>query len=244
MRHKASQPLVDRWRRLPATTARLIGEVAERRHLHALAAVVVTMSLGGGSYLAVTTVGGGSPSEPSALPGSTPTGESELPRPTDEVTAVEGRPASGGSSVPEASGRPETAVPSTGVTPDAPSSRGPETESPVTTTPTVPPTPATPSSPSADASIATEDVTPPITSLSEEFPETDAVEFRLSANEPVSFACSLDGAAYAPCATQMFLSDLDPGWHTLAVRATDAAGNTDPSPAETRWHASGGSSDE
>jgi hypothetical protein len=42
----------------------------------------------------------------------------------------------------------------------------------------------------------------------------------------------------------MLLSDLDPGWHTLAVQATDAAGNTDLSPAETRWHANAGSADE
>lgn len=59
--------------------------------------------------------------------------------------------------------------------------------------------------------------------------------FWLSADEAASFACSLDGAAYSPCDSPMRYSDLDPGWHTFAVRAVDAAGNADPSPARTRW---------
>jgi hypothetical protein len=34
------------------------------------------------------------------------------------------------------------------------------------------------------------------------------------------------------------------GWHTFAVRATDAAGNVDPNPAEVRWHATEGGSED
>jgi hypothetical protein len=94
----------------------------------------------------------------------------------------------------------------------------------------------------ATPSGAPEDTTPPKTSLSEEFPARDAATFSFSANERATFACSLDGAAYVPCDSPTSYSDLDPGWHTFAVRATDAAGNVDPSPAETRWHARDGRS--
>ena len=50
-----------------------------------------------------------------------------------------------------------------------------------------------------------------------------------------TFECSLDGAAYASCASTHSYTDLHPGWHTFAVRATDPAGNVDGSPASTRW---------
>jgi hypothetical protein len=86
------------------------------------------------------------------------------------------------------------------------------------------------------------DVTPPDTSLSEQFPQGDAAVFTFGANEPASFVCSLDGAAYAPCANAVHLTDLDPGAHTFAVRATDLAGNSDPSPAVVSWHANRGPS--
>ena len=55
------------------------------------------------------------------------------------------------------------------------------------------------------------------------------------ANESATFACSLDEAAYTPCDSPTRYADLHPGWHTFAVRATDAAGNVDPTPAEVRW---------
>ena len=50
-----------------------------------------------------------------------------------------------------------------------------------------------------------------------------------------SFACSLDGAAFAPCTSPLVLSNLAPGTHALRVRATDAVGNPDPTPAEVGW---------
>lgn len=256
MRHKAPRSLVDWWRRVPPTTARLVGGMAGQRPFHALVAVLVTMGLGAGAYVAVTSASGASSSEPTVMTGSTPPGEtgpsgptdeSEPPHPTDEVPASDGTPASGGGADPGASGRPETAVPatappSTDVTPSSLTGRSPETESPSTGTST----PSTsPEQTSASASVTPEDVTPPDTSLAAEFPEPDVGEFWLSANEPASFACSLDEAAYTPCGPHTLLSDLSPGWHTLAVRATDAAGNSDPSPAETSWHATaGGSSDQ
>ena len=41
------------------------------------------------------------------------------------------------------------------------------------------------------------------------------------------------------CAPAVTLTDLTPGWHTLAAQAVDPAGNADPTPAQTRWHANG-----
>jgi hypothetical protein len=76
--------------------------------------------------------------------------------------------------------------------------------------------------------------------VAEEFPAANATLFTLSANEPATFTCSLDGAAYAACGSRLRYLDLAAGWHTLAVRATDAAGNTDPSPAESTWHSNKG----
>lgn len=50
-----------------------------------------------------------------------------------------------------------------------------------------------------------------------------------------SFTCSLDGSAFAACSSPASYTDLTDGDHTFAVRATDAAGNTDPSPATRVW---------
>ena len=87
------------------------------------------------------------------------------------------------------------------------------------------------------ATALAEDDTAPSTTLSADYPEPDAAEFSFSADEDASFACSLDGTSFVPCGVSRVYSDLAPGWHTFAVRATDRAGNTDPSPAEARWHA-------
>ncbi|MCL4227862.1 MAG: Ig-like domain repeat protein, partial [Myxococcales bacterium] len=50
-----------------------------------------------------------------------------------------------------------------------------------------------------------------------------------------TFACSLDGAAFAACASPRAYSGLAEGDHTFAVRVTDATGNVDPTPAQRSW---------
>jgi subtilisin-like proprotein convertase family protein len=55
-----------------------------------------------------------------------------------------------------------------------------------------------------------------------------------SANEPSTFRCSLDKAAFAPCASPA-TGKAKKGSHTFSVIATDTSGNPDPTPATASW---------
>jgi len=50
-----------------------------------------------------------------------------------------------------------------------------------------------------------------------------------------SFQCRLDGGGFEPCFSPHSLLGLSEGAHTFEVRATDAAGNVDPTPAARSW---------
>ncbi|NTV64004.1 MAG: hypothetical protein HGA65_10780, partial [Oscillochloris sp.] len=50
-----------------------------------------------------------------------------------------------------------------------------------------------------------------------------------------SFACSLDGAAFAACTSGVSYSDLADGSHSFAVQAIDGVGNGDATPASVSW---------
>jgi hypothetical protein len=64
---------------------------------------------------------------------------------------------------------------------------------------------------------------------------TDAT-FAFTASEAGSrFECRVDAAAYASCASPRTLTGLAPGTHSFDVRAIDAAGNIDSSPATRTW---------
>lgn len=83
------------------------------------------------------------------------------------------------------------------------------------------------------------DLTPPNTTIvtgpSGTLPVASA-NVTFTANEAgVTFACSLDGAAFTPCTSPAGLTALAQGPHAFAVRATDAAGHTDASPATAAW---------
>jgi hypothetical protein len=87
--------------------------------------------------------------------------------------------------------------------------------------------------------IAPLDTTPPdttITSAPTASTIATSAAFEFGANEPdTTFECSLDGGAYATCTSPASYSDLALGAHTFAVRAVDAVGNIDASPASFAW---------
>jgi CSLREA domain-containing protein len=71
---------------------------------------------------------------------------------------------------------------------------------------------------------------PPATTVSSE------ATFTFSANEPFStFECSLNGETFAACTSPLVLIDLEIAPHSFAVRAIDATGNIDASPAVHNW---------
>ena len=65
--------------------------------------------------------------------------------------------------------------------------------------------------------------------------EATSATFEFSADEAgAGFECTLDGGAFEPCSSPHTVDGLALGDHTLLVRARDAAGNADPTPAALR----------
>jgi hypothetical protein len=83
------------------------------------------------------------------------------------------------------------------------------------------------------------DLTPPETSITagpSGLEPVASASFSFSSNEPdATFACSLDGAPFAPCTSPFAVAGLGQGEHTFAVRAIDLAGHVDPTPATRTW---------
>jgi hypothetical protein len=59
--------------------------------------------------------------------------------------------------------------------------------------------------------------------------------FTFLASEPGAFQCKLDAGAFAPCSSPKTHTGLTRTAHVFEVRAVDAAGNVDPTPAIHRW---------
>jgi hypothetical protein len=86
--------------------------------------------------------------------------------------------------------------------------------------------------PSPAQAVWTVDTVAPDTSFTRwSEPGWRAATFWFAADESATFACSLDGGAWAACTSPKAYTGLSRGWHTVRARATDAAGNVDPSPA-------------
>lgn len=58
---------------------------------------------------------------------------------------------------------------------------------------------------------------------------------RATPTAQLRFRCSLDGGRYRACRSPRSYRGLEPGRHSFKVRAIDAAGNADPSPASHAW---------
>jgi len=89
----------------------------------------------------------------------------------------------------------------------------PDTTPPDTSLTSTPPNPDTSTSPSFGFS-GTDDATPPAS---------------------LGFECRLDATGFSPCTSPKSYTGLSPGVHTFQVRAIDAAGNVDPTPASYTW---------
>ena len=87
------------------------------------------------------------------------------------------------------------------------------------------------------------DTTAPNTSITASPPASTtetAASFSFTSTETGStFACKLDSASWASCTSPRTYSSLALGAHSFSVRATDAAGNTDASPATDSWTVQG-----
>ena len=92
---------------------------------------------------------------------------------------------------------------------------------------------------SATLSTSTGDVTPPDTTITGGPPavtNSTNASFTLSSSEAnSSFACKLDGGAFAACASPTNYSGLAAGSHNFQAQATDSANNTDATPASYSW---------
>lgn len=69
--------------------------------------------------------------------------------------------------------------------------------------------------------------------------ESRTISFAFSATEASTFSCRMDGAAWTQCKSGMTYGGLEQGVHVFEVRATDLAGNTDPSPARRTFTVDG-----
>ena len=91
----------------------------------------------------------------------------------------------------------------------------------------------------APADIVVLDTTAPDTSISSGPSGTvasSAASFAVSSTEAGStFECRLDASAWSTCVSPKAYNNLADGSHTFDVRATDAAGNTDATPATRTW---------
>ncbi len=92
--------------------------------------------------------------------------------------------------------------------------------------------------------IAAPDTTPPDTAITQQPSNPSAGTFatfaftgtdNLTPPAGLSFECSLDGGPFAACTSPHTYSGLTNGSHTFEVRARDAAGNLDPTPASFTW---------
>ena len=81
--------------------------------------------------------------------------------------------------------------------------------------------------------------TPPDTTITSNPPASTTsttATFSFTSDDPTAtFGCMLDNSYYALCTSPKTYSGLSVGSHNVSIRATNTAGNTDPSPAVFNW---------
>ena len=87
----------------------------------------------------------------------------------------------------------------------------------------------------------TVDSTPPNTVIDVAPSDPSAADVSFDFSSPdggVTFECELDGGGFSACSSPASYTGLASGPHTFDVRASDAAGNVDPTPASFTWSVS------
>jgi subtilisin family serine protease len=87
------------------------------------------------------------------------------------------------------------------------------------------------------------DVTPPQTTITARPPARTrraTARFRFGSPDPTArFSCAIGRRSFRPCTSPLTLRRLAIGRHTFRVRAVDAVGNIDPTPARAAWRVLG-----
>ncbi|HXQ89031.1 MAG TPA: hypothetical protein VN733_05265 [Solirubrobacterales bacterium] len=91
------------------------------------------------------------------------------------------------------------------------------------------------SSGSGTSATTPPDTTTPETTISKRYLAVGTAKFWFGSNEAGSFLCRLDKAPFKPCGSPRAYKRLKGGRHTFKVKAVDAAGNADPTPAVARF---------
>ena len=86
--------------------------------------------------------------------------------------------------------------------------------------------------------VSAADTTPPETTIDagpDASTDSTNATFAFSSSESGTFECALDGGEFAACESPHDYTSLAVAGHSFAVRAIDAAGNVDPTPAVYGW---------
>jgi large repetitive protein len=234
MRHRASRSFLPPLSRLP----RLRVPGPGRRRVVAAGVLAVTAALTG---VGVAVQGG--EAEPSAAdaPVTVDLGTPAASDPSGATWTPSKAVSRGGDRRPHESTTP---LPSTSApSPTVPSpSEALATALPrVSRTPTAGPTGGSASKVPTPSAPSPVDEAAPETTASTSAVSADSWTVAVSADEPATYQCSLDGGSFEACGAITTFSGLDRGRHSLTARAIDGAGNTDPSPVEITTQVNGSS---
>ncbi len=256
MRHRSPRPVVDRLlgRSSPAARHRRLAALAGLLVAGSGATVVSLSGAGGlgghGDGASADRVASGDPAAPTAFVTDPSSAAARLSRSLDRSPMALPTGATPSTAPPGGSTAP---VPSPSTAPATPTGRAagpatprstttgstttghitsPSTTPPATSSPVAPPSTTSTAGTLTPTATSSPDRTPPHTTVSTVSTTGTDWTVAVSANEPASYQCSLDGAAYQPCAATTTFRDVGHGYHTVRARATDQAGNTDPTPAE------------